>query len=166
MFLNALEIKNLAEFALGIKIDGNGLGVDDSDLKDFEFYIESNVDVAGDDGLVQNYRRVVHCDGCEANERVPISEETKRTELEPTEPLRMPWLDKLVADKKNELELKHGAIYKFELYGNEGTIDARCNINSQGDEVWFTDQNGDEVSGRASKLIRQSDLTFRHRDIK
>lgn len=73
MNLNASEIKRLAEYALGITIEGNGLGVDDSELEDFDFYIESNVDVQGDDGKVTKYRRVVRCDGCDANEVVPIS---------------------------------------------------------------------------------------------
>lgn len=33
----------------------------------------SNVDVQDDNGNVKNYRRVVTCDGCDANEVVPIS---------------------------------------------------------------------------------------------
>lgn len=73
MNLNAKEIKNLAEYALGITIEGNGLGVDDSELEDFDYYIESNVDVQDDDGKVKNHRRVVKCDGCDVNEVVPIS---------------------------------------------------------------------------------------------
>ena len=74
MNLNAKEIKNLAEYALGITIDGNGLGVEDSELDDFDFYISSDVDVRNDDGTVTKYRRVVTCDGCEGNECVPISD--------------------------------------------------------------------------------------------
>nr|WP_158161719.1 hypothetical protein [Vibrio mimicus] len=73
MYLNAKEIKNLAEYALGITIDGNGLGVDDSELEGFEYLIVSNVDVQEDDGNVKKYRRVVKCDDCDANEVVPIS---------------------------------------------------------------------------------------------
>lgn len=73
MYLNAQEIKNLAEYALGIKIEENGLGVPDDELEDLEFYIDSDVKVADDDGSVKTYRRVVRCDGCEANECVPIS---------------------------------------------------------------------------------------------
>lgn len=73
MELNAKEIKNLAEYALGIKIEGNGLGVDDSELEDFEYTIESNVNVQDDDGNVKTYRKTVKCDGCEGNEVIPIS---------------------------------------------------------------------------------------------
>lgn len=74
MYLTAKEIKNLAEYALGIKIKGNGLGVEDSDLDDFDFLIESNISVQSDDGTVKEYRRVVKCDGCDGNECVPISD--------------------------------------------------------------------------------------------
>lgn len=78
MHLTALEIKNLAEYALGIKIPDNSLDVEDeSELDDFDFYISSNVDVQDDDGKVKNYRRVVKCDGCEANECSPISNPTE-----------------------------------------------------------------------------------------
>lgn len=76
MNLNALEIKNLAEYALGITISENGLGVDDSELEDFEFDIKENVDVRDDDNSIRNYRRVVVCDGCDGNECVPISNES------------------------------------------------------------------------------------------
>ncbi|AZS26234.1 hypothetical protein [Vibrio anguillarum] len=73
MYLNAKEIKRLAEYALGITIEDNGLGVDDSELEDFEYLIESNVDVQDDDGKVTRYRHTVKCDGCDSNEVVPIS---------------------------------------------------------------------------------------------
>ncbi|WP_318493316.1 hypothetical protein [Photobacterium leiognathi] len=74
MYLNAKEIKNLAEYALGIKIEGNGLGVNDNELEDFEFQIETNVKVKDDDGSVKEYSKVVRCDGCDGNECVPISD--------------------------------------------------------------------------------------------
>jgi hypothetical protein len=72
MYLNAKEIKNLAEYALGITITEDGLGVEESDLEDFQFLIECNVDVLDDDGIVKKYRRTVKCDGCDVNEVVPI----------------------------------------------------------------------------------------------
>ncbi|CAH7416512.1 hypothetical protein VCHA53O466_50322 [Vibrio chagasii] len=74
MYLTALEIKNLAEYALGITIPENGLGVEESELDDFEFSIEPDVKVQDDDGSVKLYRRVVRCDGCEGNECIPISD--------------------------------------------------------------------------------------------
>ena len=74
MYLTAKEIKNLAEYALGIEIKDNGLGVNDDELDDFEFLIESNVKVKDDDGSVREYARVVRCDGCDGNECVPISD--------------------------------------------------------------------------------------------
>ncbi|AUR98405.1 hypothetical protein NVP1250O_67 [Vibrio phage 1.250.O._10N.261.55.E11] len=72
MNLNAKEIKDLAEYALGIRIEGNGLGVDDSELEDYEYDILSNVEVQDDEGNVTKYRHAVKCDGCEGNEVVPI----------------------------------------------------------------------------------------------
>ncbi|UKA04543.1 hypothetical protein [Photobacterium damselae] len=74
MQLTAREIKNLAEYALGIEIKENGLGVDDDELDDYDFVISSNVKVREDDGTVVVFRRVVTCDGCDGNECVPISE--------------------------------------------------------------------------------------------
>ena len=75
MILTALEIKNLAEYALGISIDESTLDTDMQDLNDYEFSLSKNVDVKGDDGVVINYGVVVRCDGCEGNECVPISED-------------------------------------------------------------------------------------------
>lgn len=74
MYLSAKEIKNLAEYALGIVIKENGLGVNDDELDDFQFLIESNVNVQDDDGSVREYAKVVRCDGCDGNECVPISD--------------------------------------------------------------------------------------------
>lgn len=69
MYLNAKEIKNLAEYALGITIEG----VDDSELEDFEYFIESDVVVKDYDGSLIIYRRTVRCDGCDYKEVVSIS---------------------------------------------------------------------------------------------
>lgn len=74
MYLTGKEIKNLAEYALGITIPDNGLGVDDNELDDIEYLIESDVLVQDDLGVVRQYRRVVSCDGCENNECIPISD--------------------------------------------------------------------------------------------
>ena len=76
MILTALEIKNLAEYALGIKINENGLGVEMSELDDYEYSLSQNVDIQLDDGTVKKYGVVVRCDGCEGNECVPISDES------------------------------------------------------------------------------------------
>ncbi|MCY9872953.1 hypothetical protein [Vibrio barjaei] len=73
MYLTAKEIKNLAEYALGITITENGLGVEDSELDDMDFLISSNVEVQDDNGIITNHRRVVSCDGCDGNEVVPLS---------------------------------------------------------------------------------------------
>lgn len=78
MNLTALEIKNLAEYALGIRIEGNGLGVDDIELDDYEFTIDSDVVVKDDFGRVATYSRVVRCEGCEGDECTPISRETPK----------------------------------------------------------------------------------------
>lgn len=74
MILTALEIKNLAEYALGITINENGLECENSDLEDYEYTLSQNVKVQGDDGSTKVYGVVVSCDGCDVNECIPISE--------------------------------------------------------------------------------------------
>ena len=74
MILTAMEIKNLAEYALGITIEENGLGCEDSDLNDYEYTLSQNVKVRDDDGHVKIYGVVVRCDGCDLDECMPISE--------------------------------------------------------------------------------------------
>lgn len=68
MYLNAKQIKKLAEHALGITIKENGLGVSDEELEDFEFKLEQNVEVQDDDGNTKQHKLVVKCDGCDPNE--------------------------------------------------------------------------------------------------
>ncbi len=75
MVLTALEIKNLAEYALGITITENGLDCEESELDDYEYTLSQNVKVQDDNGSVKVYGVVVRCDGCEGNECVPISED-------------------------------------------------------------------------------------------
>ena len=75
MILTALEIKNLAEYALGITISENGLACEDSELNDYEYTLIQNVKVHDDDGNVKIYGVVVRCDGCEGNECIPLSKE-------------------------------------------------------------------------------------------
>lgn len=73
MILTALEIKNLAEYALGITIDESNLDMDADELENYEFSLSQNVDVQDDAGNVKNYGVVVQCDGCDGNECIPIS---------------------------------------------------------------------------------------------
>ena len=75
MILTALEIKNLAEYALGITIDCDNAAMGKEEMDDYEYSISCNVKVRDDDGKVTMHRRVVSCDGCEFNECSPISGE-------------------------------------------------------------------------------------------
>lgn len=64
-------------------------------------------------------------------------------------------------------DLKHGAIYKIRVsnYGQPDYFEeARCNICSEGVEVWFTDKNGDETAGTPEELISKCDATYRNND--
>ncbi|AIW22395.1 MULTISPECIES: hypothetical protein [Vibrio] len=64
-------------------------------------------------------------------------------------------------------DLKHGAIYKVLVtnYGEPDILEeARCNICSEGQEVWFTSKNGEEIAGKPVELISMWDSTFRNND--
>ncbi len=74
MILTAREIKNLAEYALGITIKESDLDMNSDELDDYEFSLSQNVDVQDDDGVIKKYPTVVRCDGCEGNECIPLSE--------------------------------------------------------------------------------------------
>lgn len=58
-------------------------------------------------------------------------------------------------------DLKHGYIYLLSTGEN-----ARCNICSQGTEVWFTDKQGKLLGGKPTKLLSENDKGFKNNDIK
>ena len=67
------------------------------------------------------------------------------------------------------MEIKHGAIYEFMVYANSKHshyIECRCNVSVAGDEVWFTDRDYKEISGRPVKKLRDRDESFKHNDVK
>ncbi|CAK3962079.1 hypothetical protein VCRA2120E57_700013 [Vibrio crassostreae] len=50
-------------------------------------------------------------------------------------------------------------------YGEPDILEeARCNICSEGQEVWFTSKNGEEIAGKPVELISMWDSTFRNND--
>jgi len=74
MILTAREIKDLAEYALGITIDSNGLDGEDSELDDYEYTVSECPEkgVLNDDGSIIKSNYVVTCDGCDGNECSPL----------------------------------------------------------------------------------------------
>ncbi len=65
-------------------------------------------------------------------------------------------------------QLQHGAIYMLEssdLLTGTQHIESRCTVSVYGDEVWFTDVGGEEVSGVPVALLREKDETFVHHDV-
>ncbi len=75
MYLTGGEIKDLAEYA-GFTIAE--LSETDADILEQEFQIHGSIkgatghQVQDDDGVVNNYRHVVTCDGCDGNECTPL----------------------------------------------------------------------------------------------
>lgn len=76
MLLTAKEIKELAEFALGITInvDDICMSADEFNDDDYEFTLSEcpSNGVLDDDGSIIKTRHVITCDGCEPNECHPI----------------------------------------------------------------------------------------------
>lgn len=65
------------------------------------------------------------------------------------------------------LEPVHGAIYEFELSSMDSIgpcIRVRCNISHDGDEVWYTDRSGKEVTGKPLRQVCLEDSSFRNND--
>ncbi|MCY9861448.1 hypothetical protein OTK49_02805 [Vibrio coralliirubri] len=77
---------------------------------------------------------------------------------------RLDWLSATFDGLIRGSKLIHGAIYELDL-SYQGNAEGRCNISSDGDEVWFTDRNGREVVGNAVKLLRVTDNSFSNNDI-
>ncbi|WP_199438560.1 hypothetical protein [Vibrio owensii] len=61
--------------------------------------------------------------------------------------------------------LKHGAIYTVEDNFTNVATEARCNISTEGDEIWFTNRKGEIVSGKAIQYLRPSDSAYKNYDV-
>ncbi|MEA5230326.1 hypothetical protein [Vibrio parahaemolyticus] len=61
-------------------------------------------------------------------------------------------------------QLVHGAIYKLKGSSGTGTVEVRCNICSEGSEIWFTDVMGKEQCGHVFEYLRAEDGEFANND--
>ena len=58
-------------------------------------------------------------------------------------------------------KLVHGSIYIMST-----GLKARCNICTQGTEIWFTNNHGGYAGGKPVKLESDSDDSFKNNDVK
>jgi len=70
MYLTALEIKHLAESA-GFEISESATPEEDWDAEHWIGPPPSG-GVENDDGIVEHYRLITRCDGCDSNECTPL----------------------------------------------------------------------------------------------